>query len=264
MGAALVTGASAGLGVVFARRLAKAGYDLILVARRGDRLDAVATELRRDYGVQADPLVADLTADEGVAKVSASIDRLPRLDVLVNNAGFGVEGLFWQADPAGQDQMHRLHVMATMRLSHAALRKMVPQKSGAVINVSSVAAFSIGAGSVSYCSTKAWMNAFSEGLAAELEAVRSPVKVQALCPGFTKTEFHDVLGMDRGLVPGWMWLTAEKVVDESFRGLESGKVIVITGAQYKAFVGLLKMLPSPAIRWIRRQSGRQLKRVAAE
>ena len=260
MGIALITGASAGLGVVFARRFAKAGYDLTLVARRRDRLETVAAEIQRDYPVRAEPLVADLATDEGVASVSAYIERLPQLDILVNNAGFGAAGLFFESELAAQDRMHRLHVMAIMRLSHAALRRMVARKSGSLINVSSVAAFSVGAGSVSYCATKAWINAFTEGLAAELHAIRSPVKVQALCPGFTITEFHDTMGMDRALVPRWMWLSAEKVVDESLRGLESGKVIAVAGSQYRLYVKLLKLLPSPVIRWMRQESGRRLER----
>ena len=261
MSTALITGASAGLGLTFARKLAKAGHDLVLVARRRERLDAAASEIARDYHVHAEVLVADLATDEGVAAVEAYIRSLPELEILVNNAGFGTKGLFVEADIAGQDQMHRLHVLATMHLCHAALAKMVPQKKGAIINMSSVAAFTAQAGSVSYGSTKAWMNAFTQALAAELGAIGSPVKVQALCPGFTITEFHDVMGMDRALVPRWLWLSAESVVDASLQGLASGKVIVVTGWQYKALVSALKVVPTPLLRRLGRATARRMKRV---
>jgi hypothetical protein len=261
MSVALVTGASSGMGVTFARKLAQAGHDVTLVARRRDRLAEVAAELTRDFRIRAEPLVADLATDDGVQAVVKYIDSTPGLEVLVNNAGFGAKGLFFDADITGQDRMHRVHVMAAMRLTHAALRQMVPQRKGAVINVSSVAAFAVGAGSVSYGATKAWMNAFTEGLHAELWAIGSPVKVQALCPGFTITEFHDTLGMDRSLIPGWLWLSAEDVVDTSLRALQSGKLIVIPGWQYKLFVAILRLLPRPLVRQFGRASGRRMKRI---
>jgi uncharacterized protein len=137
---------------------------------------------------------------------------------------------------------------------------MVAQRKGAVINVSSVAAFTVAAGGVSYGATKAWMNAFTEALDAELRATNSPVKVQALCPGFTITEFHDTLGMDRAQVPRWLWLSADSVVDTSLRALHSGKVIVITGWQYKLFVRILWLLPGPLVRRLGQASGKRMKR----
>lgn len=261
---ALITGASSGLGVVFARRLAQSGHDIALVARRRDRLEQVAAGLTRDFHVHVEIIPADLATDAGIETVVRYIDAAPQLDILVNNAGFGTKGLFFDADFNGQDQMHRLHVLAVLHLSHAALRKMLPRRSGGLINVSSVAAFSIGVGSVSYCATKAWMNAFTQGLAAELQVARSPVRVQALCPGFTITEFHDTMGMDRALVPGWLWLPAEYVVDTSLHALQSGPVIVIPGTQYKFFVNVLKLLPPPILRWMRHATGRRLKRGVPE
>jgi len=261
MSVALITGASAGLGVTFARKLAQAGHDVTLVARRRERLDEVAAELMRDYRVHAEPLVADLATDEGVATVVKYINSTPALELLVNNAGFGTQGLFFEADIAGQEQMHRVHVMAAMRLCHAALQQMVARQKGAVINVSSVAAFAIGVGSASYGATKAWMNAFTEALDAELRATGSPVRVQALCPGFTITEFHDTMKMDRSLVPRWAWLSADDVVDASLLGLKKGQVVVVTGWQYKLLVALLGTLPRPLVRRMGRASGRHMKRV---
>lgn len=260
MSAALITGASAGLGVTFARRMAQAGHDVVLVARRADRLRQVAEGITRDYPVRAEILAADLATDEGVARVVEFI-RGAELEVLINNAGFGTGGLFFEAELSGQEQMHRLHVLATMRLTHAALKKMVAQGKGAIINVSSVAAFATAVGSVSYGSTKAWINAFTLGLAAELQAVGSPVKVQALCPGFTVTEFHDAMGMDRALIPRWLWLPAESVVDTSLRALDRGQVIAVTGWQYKLLVGALKAVPSGLLRRFSRGYARRLKRV---
>ena len=252
---ALVTGASAGIGATFARRLARDGYGLILVARRGDRLETLARELGG-----AKTLAADLTNDEELKRVEERIAAAPNLELLVNNAGFGTAGRFFEIPVDSQDQMHRLHVMATLRLTHAALRAMVPRGKGGVINVASVAGFGQSPGNTSYCATKAWMNSFTEGLELELKSAGSPVKVQALCPGFTLSEFHDVMGMDRKRVPGWLWMRAERVVEDSLAGLAKGKLFVVPGRFYKALVLVQRFTP----RWLRnagaRQYGRAMKR----
>jgi short-subunit dehydrogenase len=264
MSVALVTGASAGLGVTFARRLASAGHNVTLVARRRERLEQVAAELTRDYRIRAEPLVADLATEAGIETVVEYIRSTSDLEVLVNNAGFGTKGLFFQADIAGQEQMHRVHVMATMHLCHAALRGMVARRSGAIVNVSSVAAFTIGVGSVSYGATKAWINVFTKGLDAELRTVNSPVRVQALCPGFTITEFHDTLGMNRALVPRGLWLSAEYVVDTSLRDLNRGKVIVIPSWKYRLPVMIMKHLPEALQRKMAQATGRRMKRLVQD
>jgi uncharacterized protein len=235
---ALVTGASSGIGATFARRLARDGYSLILVARRRDRLEELARELGG-----AEVLPADLTNDEELHAVERRIAEAPDLEMLVNNAGFGVMGLFYKSDLAPQEQMHRLHVTATLRLTHAALRGMVARGKGAVINVSSVAGFGTAPGSVSYSATKAWMTSFTEGLDLELKSIGSKVKVQALCPGFTISEFHDAAKMDRKTIPGWLWMNAGDVVDASMDGLAKGDVIVIPGGVYKALVKLETLIP---------------------
>jgi short-subunit dehydrogenase len=162
---------------------------------------------------------------------------------LVNNAGFGSQGLFFEIDVASQDQMHRLHVLATVRLSHAALTNLVPRGVGGVINVASVAGFGQSPQNVSYCSTKAWMIRFTEGLAIELTTKQSPVKVQALCPGFTLSEFHDVLGMDRSPIAKSLWMTSDFVVEESLRAFERGKLLVIPGWRYKIIAAVMRALP---------------------
>jgi len=238
----LITGASSGIGAVFASALAGRGYDLVLVARRKDRLEELARSLAR-HGTAAEPLDADLAADNGIAIVERRIQAAPNLDLLINNAGFGTRGKFFTADVESQDRMHRLHVVATVRLCHAAVRGMIERAHGGIINVSSVAAYRRAPGSVSYCATKCWMNAFTEGLALELKADGSPVKVQALCPGYTMTEFHDAAGIDRKKIAAPLWMSAEKVVAASLAGLDRGKLMVIPGWQYKAAAFLLRHTP---------------------
>jgi uncharacterized protein len=235
---ALVTGASSGIGAVFARKLYARGFNLILVARRRERLERLASELRG-----AEALVADLAVDTDLRHVEEHITAEPNLEFLVNNAGFGSQGRFWEAGLEVQDRMHRLHVIATLRLTHAALTVMLPRARGNIINVSSVAGFLHNPFSVSYGATKAWINSFTEALYVELKSVGSPIRIQALCPGFTLSEFHDVLGIDRAVIPRSLWMSAEDVVETSLRSLEKDKVIVIPGWRYRWFVRFQQQLP---------------------
>lgn len=250
----MITGASSGIGEVFARKLARRGYELILVARREDRLRTLAGSLPSKTEV----LAADLAFEEELAAVERKIRDTPRLELLVNNAGFGTLGRFWEADLAGQIRMHEVHVMATMRLTHAALAGMIPRGHGGVISVSSVAAFGQSPGNVSYCATKAWINSFTEGLDMELRSVRSPVKVQALCPGFTVTEFHGTMGMDPKLVPGFLWLNANDVVEASLHAFDRGRVIVVPNWKYKIGAALMKHLPHTLKRRAARPGGKRV------
>ncbi|HUA85357.1 MAG TPA: SDR family oxidoreductase [Bryobacteraceae bacterium] len=254
---AVITGASSGLGATFARKLAQRGHDLLLIARRQERLRALAGELADTYNISAEALIADLTLDADLERVADRIGNAPALALLVNNAGFGAMGYFFESDIDVQMRMHRLHVLATVRLTHAALANLVPRRHGGVINVSSVAGFMIGAQNVSYCATKAWMNNFTQSLAVELNTKKSQVKVQALCPGFTLTEFHDTLGMDRSGVRKSLWLTADFVVEQSLLGLEAGELFVIPGWRYKAIVFALRWLPDPALRVAARFAARR-------
>jgi hypothetical protein len=244
---ALVTGASAGIGAAYARRLAAQGYDLLLVARRTGRLQVLAAELTRRYAVRTLPLPADLTQDADLKAVEDRIAREEHLEFLLNNAGFGGSGSFYKSPVEIQDAMHRLHVIATLRLSHAALRKMTARGEGAVVNVSSVAAFICRPDNTSYYSSKAWINCFTEGLYLELKQARSPVRVQALCPGYTVTEFHDIMGFDRRRVPESWWTPVEQVVDASLEGLQRGTLFVVPGWRYKFIVSLLRLMPRPLI-----------------
>jgi short-subunit dehydrogenase len=245
---AVITGASSGIGAMFARKLAGRGYDLLLIARREERLRSLAVELSEMYHVAVDVLAADLAADADRERVAERIRSAPNLGLLVNNAGFGTLGFFADNDVESQLQMHRVHVIATMHLTHAALQNLIAVGEGGVINVSSVAAFGQTAGSVSYCATKGWMNAFTAGLHAELQVQKSRVKIQALCPGFTLSEFHDTLGMDRSPIPRSLWMTADFVVKESLRGFDQGKLFVIPGWRYKLIVMVMKPLPGWALR----------------
>jgi short-subunit dehydrogenase len=191
-------------------------------------------------------LAGDLTDEKELAAVADRIASEQDLALLVNNAGFGARGLFWESELEVQEQMHRLHVMATVRLSHAALRNLVAKNAGGLINVASVAAFVQRAGSVSYGATKRWMAAFTEGLYLELKGSGSAVRVQALCPGFTYTEFHETLGVERANVaPPSLWLQPEFVVDESLKALREGKLLVVPGWKYKAIAALVSKLPTP-------------------
>ena len=178
---ALITGASSGIGAAFARKLAVAGYDLALVARRGDRLEALAAELETAYGIRAETLVADLTDEGDVERVAGAIAAISNLELLVNNAGMGAEGRFYQAEIGPQLDMIRLHVLASVRLTRAALPGMVERGRGGIINVASVAGFMALPENVNYCATKGYLITFSKAL--QLELIGTGVRVQALCPG---------------------------------------------------------------------------------
>ena len=261
---AAITGASAGIGATFARTLAARGYDLILIARRADRLQALADELARSHGAKSEIVTADLNAAADLERVAVRLGAVPELDLLVNNAGYGVKGVFASSPYAGQEGMHLLHVMATLRLTHAVLGRMVERRAGAVINVASVAGFLTSPGAVSYGASKSWINAFTEGLWMELRGTGSPVRVQALCPGFTYSEFHDVAGLNREkLAPKSWWYPAERVVEESLAGLGRDKVFVIPAFRYRLLVGLVGLLPRGLRRALLMAVGRRSGRIAA-
>ncbi|HEU0124134.1 MAG TPA: SDR family NAD(P)-dependent oxidoreductase [Bryobacteraceae bacterium] len=245
---AVVTGASAGIGAEFARQLRQRGYSLLLIARREDRLRTVAESMGG-----AETLAVDLADAEGLERAAALIEqRQPQ--ILVNNAGFGTQGLFHETELERQMEMHRLHVLATVRLSRAALPAMVRSNAGGIINVASVASFGRSVGNVSYCATKAWMSAFSEGLYLEMRRAAPGVAIQALCPGFTYSEFHDVAGVDRGKVARSLWLHAPDVVRASLDALPSRRLYVIPDWRYRWFVHLYPKLPTGFRLWLASRS----------
>jgi uncharacterized protein len=235
---ALVTGASSGIGEAFARKLCGMGYHVVLVARRRDRLDKLATEL-----ASAEVLAADLATDSDLHAVEHRITADSNFEFLVNNAGFGIPGSYHVTDVDAQEKMHRLHIIATARLTHAALRGMMERAGGNIINVSSVAGFLQAPSSVTYNASKAWINSFTTGIYMELKSIHSPVRVQALCPGFTRTEFQDTAGVDQTKIAKTLWMSAEDVVDASLGGLERCKLFVIPGWRYRFFVVAMRCLP---------------------
>ena len=236
---ALITGASSGMGAVFARQLAAQGYDLILVARREERLAALAAELQQRHTIAVEVMAADLSRPADVERVADRITGLEALDMLVNNAGFGTTGRFVEVDLAKTMDMIQVHVTASVRLCRAALPGMLARRRGALINVASVAAFTPVPGNATYAATKGYLVTFSKALHAELR--RTGVKVQALCPGFTYTGFHDTSefeGFKHSQIPAIMWMTAEDVVAASLKGLKRNQAVCIPGLKYRLLVAV--------------------------
>jgi hypothetical protein len=234
---ALITGASAGLGEEFARRLAETGTDMILVARRKERLEVLANELASKFGIRVEIFPADLSQNADIKKLEEKIRQTEDLDLLINNAGFGGKGNFYQDGGEEAQRMIKVHVVAPTELTGAALPAMTARKRGAIINVASLAAFSPLSGAM-YSSTKAFLVMFSENLQTEL--IETGIKVQALCPGLTHTEFHQVAGIKKEAIPGILWMKAERVVRISLRALSKKKVIVIPGLRNKFLAFLMR------------------------
>ena len=237
---ALVTGASAGIGKAFAGRLAHEGYDLIIVARDRQRLDELADEVRTRHRVEVEVLPADLTEPAElrvVERVVADAD----LELLVNNAGFGTMGRFAELEVDREEAEVRLNIVALTRLARAALPGMIERGRGGIINVSSLAALQPAPYNATYGATKAFVNSFTEALAEELRG--SGVRVQALCPGFTRTEFQERAGIDVSRVPAFAWMTPEAVVDASLTGLRRGDVVCIAGLANRVMATLTSAVP---------------------
>jgi uncharacterized protein len=228
---ALVTGASSGIGLAFAERLARNRYDLIIVARRRERLEALAQRLRAEQHVNVDVLVADLTQRDDLQAVEQRVADDPALSLLVNNAGFGGYMPFVALDPDRAEELIRLQVLAVTRLTRAVLPGMIERGQGAIINVSSRLALSAALPSpplpkrAIYAASKAYINAFTQLLHDELQG--TGVQVQALCPGVVRTEFHAQMGMDVERLPAVALTTPEAVVEASLAGLRLGEVICV-------------------------------------
>ncbi|MFP4345397.1 MAG: SDR family NAD(P)-dependent oxidoreductase [Anaerolineales bacterium] len=252
-GKALVTGASSGLGEEYARQLARRGYDLLLLARREERLRTLAEELETRYGVTAAVVVADLADLDDIAGVVARIEALEDLELLINNAGFGIGQDFAATDPARIADMVRVHVLASMRFARAALPGMLARDRGAIVNVSSLIAYFPLGGQAAYSSTKVDLRAFSEAL--HQEVMGTGVRVQALCPGFTRTEMQEKGGVSPDILPGFAWLSSEYVVEQALRDLERGEVISIPGWGYKLLAFAERLTP----RWLLYLAGRWLR-----
>jgi hypothetical protein len=258
-GTALITGASSGIGAAFARQLAAQGYRLVLVARREERLAALSAELAQRHGVTAESLPADLSSPEGVERVIQRIGQLEALDLLLNNAGFATSGEFAEIDGARHADMIHVHVMASVLLTRAALPGMLARRRGAIINVSSVAGFLPLPGSVTYSASKAYLKFFSEALHAELDG--AGVRIQALCPGFTLTEFHDRPEhgkFDRSRVPAGFWMSADEVAVASLEALARDQAVCIPGLKYRIIAAVVRLIPLWLLKLGYRRSPRRL------
>ena len=237
---ALVTGATAGIGLEFSRRLAGRGHDLVLVARDVERLESVAADLRSSYGVTVEVLPADLADRAQLARVEARLAEEDRpVDVLVNNAGFGLKGRFLDNTVEQEQALIDVLVVAVMRLCHAALGPMAARGSGQVVNVSSVAGF-LPRGT--YSAAKAYVTSFSEW--AHHEYAAQGVQVMALCPGFVRTEFHERMDVGRDSAPSFLWLEAANLVAAALSDLDAGKAISVPSLRYKAIVTGARHVPS--------------------
>lgn len=235
---ALVTGPTSGIGHGYATALAGLGYDLVLVARDQARLQTTADELHQRFGISASVLPADLAVAADREKVAARV--ADGVEFLVNNAGFAHVGEFWEVTAEALQAQLDVTVTAVVQLCRAALPPMIAAGKGTVVNVASVAGLIPGRGST-YSGAKAYVVSFSEGLAAGLQG--TGVRMQALCPGFVRTEFHQRAGIDMSSLPAPLWLDVDTVVAGSLHDLAAGRVISVPGAQYKALATLCRFLP---------------------
>lgn len=246
-GFALITGATAGLGASFARRFAAEGRDLVLVARDTERLESSAADLRSRYPIEVEVLAADLSTEDGRTAVGARIGSADRpVDSLINNAGFGLYSAFGKAPLAEEERLLDVNVRAVLALTHAAVNAMRPRGHGEIINISSVAGFVPRGAATTYAAGKAWVTAFTEGVASLLAG--SGVRATAVCPGFTHTEFHSRADADMSSTPSWMWLDADRVVADGLADARAGKVVSVPSRRYRAILVLVKLLPRSAVR----------------
>lgn len=238
---ALITGASSGLGAEYARQLGAQGAELVLVARDRAALDELAADLRRTHGVAVEVLAADLLAPTELKKVEERVaDSRRPIEVLVNNAGFGLPLSFERNDIDDEVRHLRLHVEVPMRLTHAALGAMLARGHGRILNVASMAAFIPRS---TYGACKGWLVSFSRW--ANGRYARRGVTVTAVCPGYTHTNFHERMGLEPGKegVPGLLWLDSRDVVAQSLRDAARGAAVSIPSLRYKLLAALARIVP---------------------
>jgi uncharacterized protein len=241
MPTALITGPTSGIGRAFADALAAEGHDLILVSRDEDRLRQVAGELSSRHGVSAEVLRADLSSLDETREVEERIRRGP-VDILINNAGFSLRRTFPENDVEEEQQTMDVLVRAVLRLTHAALGPMLEAGRGDIVNVSSVAGFTVRG---TYAAHKAWVTNFSSW--AGIRYRSRGVRVMALCPGFVHTEFHQRMNADMSGIKSWMWLDAGPVVEAGLRDLRAGKTVSIPSVRYKVLSRLARIAPKALV-----------------
>lgn len=239
---ALVTGASSGIGESFTRLLAAKGYNVVLVARDLPRLQERAKGLEERFNISTDVIQADLATDHGCLQVENYISS-HQIDVLINNAGFGVNKRFTRSALVDEQQALDVLVRTPVRLMHVALPLMIQRNKGVVINVSSVAGFIAGG---SYSAAKSYLTVLSESLNTELSGTQ--VKMSALCPGFTRTEFHQRAKMSVKALPNFVWLNSDHLVEKAWRDALKGRAISVPGWQYKALRFIITVIPRSLVR----------------
>ena len=243
---ALITGSTAGIGASFAELFAKEGFNLVLVARDERRLDQGASEISKTYGVSCEIIQADLSTDAGVRKVEERLMSLSDpIEVLVNNAGFGINKSFLVSNIDAEKQLLEVMVQTPMRLMHTVLPIMRARNSGTVINVSSVAGWIAGG---TYSASKSYLTVLSESLNSEFR--KTNINITALCPGFTRTEFHERGRMKMQALPSFMWLNSENVVTKAWKDSQKGKALSVPGWHYLILSFITRFGPRPLIRKI--------------
>lgn len=239
---AVVTGATAGIGESFTRILAQEGFDIVLVARDLERMKERAAQLESKFNIKTEVIQADLATDDGCAKVEKYI-RENQIEVLINNAGFGINKAFSVSDLGAEQQLLDVLVRTPMRLMHSIIPQMKERNSGAIINVSSVAGWIAGG---TYSAAKSYLTVLSESLNTEMKG--TGVKISALCPGFTRTEFHERGRMRMNGLPQFMWLNADRVVLQAWKENQNGKVLSVPGWQYLILSTVSRFGPRPLVR----------------
>ena len=260
----LITGASAGLGAEFARQYAAKGWDVALTARRADRLDTLAREIEEKYQVATIVIAQDLALDGAVDAILAQLREHGRhADALVNNAGYGLPGTFFNTSWEDQAKFIQVLYTAPIELVHKLLPGMAERGFGRIINVASLAGYTPGSnGHTLYASVKSGLIKFSESIHAEAEAAGHDIHCSALCPGFTFTEFHDVNGTREmaSESPDWMWMEAGPVVAAGIDGVSRGRPVVVPGAVNKGLATLTRILPEPLGREIIKRQGKRFRK----
>lgn len=242
---AIITGATSGIGAEYAYEYAQLGYDLLITGRRKQKLETFASELKNKFNVNIIAVACDFSSDSSLEQLFKELEKLSQVEILVNNAGFGTNESFIDADFTTHETMLKVHIEAVIKITYLIIPKMIANGEGSIINVSSFAAFTPAASSILYNSTKAFQISFSENLHLSLQKYN--IKVQALCPGFTQTEFHDKIGVKPEVEKTkhfLKWMTPKFVVTQSLKALDDkGHVVCVPGISYQFFLVILKLIP---------------------